>query len=200
MNKNMLAGIGIGVVAAVSIAAISGHHKGNDNENTVTTATDTTQIAPAPAPAPTFAQVVSVTPNTKTISTPRQQCKNVTVTHQAPVKDQHRVVGTALGAAAGGAIGHQIGNGKGNTVATVVGAVGGAIAGHKVQENMQANDTYNTTEQQCSTVYDKSQKTVSYSVTYQIDGKQSKTTMSYNPGNPGTQIPLDQNGQLVVKS
>ncbi|EKT1334684.1 hypothetical protein QDW80_003838 [Salmonella enterica] len=82
-------------------------------------------------------------------------------------------------------------------VATVVGAVGGAVAGHQVQKNMQANDTYTTTEQQCTTVYDKSQKTVSYKVTYQIEGKQSTTTMPYNPGN---QIPLDQNGQLVIKS
>lgn len=107
---------------------------------------------------PTFAQVVSVTPNTKTILTPRQQCHNVTVTRQAPVKDQHRVLGTALGATTGGAIGHQIGNGRGNTVATVVGAVGGVVAGHKVQENMQAYDTYTTTEQQRTTVYDKSKK------------------------------------------
>ncbi|MDN6550781.1 MAG: glycine zipper 2TM domain-containing protein, partial [Enterobacterales bacterium] len=126
---------------------------------------------------------------------PRHHCRNVTVTHRRPVQDENRITGSVLGAVAGGVLGHQIGNGRGKDVATVVGALGGGYAGNQVQGAMQNNDTYTSTQQRCSTVYDKSQKLLGYDVTYKIGDQQGRVRMDKDPG---TQIPVDRNGQLVL--
>ena len=175
MNKSMLAGVGIGVAAALSVAAVASL----DVFSTV----------------PRYAQVLSATPIHESVKTPRQQCRNVTVTHRRPVQDENRIAGSVLGAVAGGVLGHQIGNGRGKDVATVVGALGGGYAGNQVQGSMQNNDTYTTTQQRCSTVYDKSQKLLGYDVTYKIGDQQGRVRMDKDPG---TQIPVDRNGQLVL--
>lgn len=104
MNKSMLAGIGIGVAAALGVAAVASL---NVFER-----------------GPQYAQVVSATPIKETVKTPRQECRNVTVTHRRPVQDENRITGSVLGAVAGGVIGHQFGGGRGKDVATVVGALG----------------------------------------------------------------------------
>lgn len=144
---------------------------------------------------PQYAEVVAVQPVKETIKNPRQVCKDVAVTHQRPVKDQHQIAGTAIGAIAGGLLGNQIGGGKGKTLATVAGAVGGGYAGNKVQEHMQNNDTYTTTETRCSTVTDTSEKVVGYDVRYTLDGKPGKVRMDRDPG---SQIPVDKNGRLIL--
>jgi len=105
VNKSMLAGIGIGVAAALGVAAVASL---NVFER-----------------GPQYAQVVSATPIKETVKTPRQECRNVTVTHRRPVQDENRITGSVLGAVAGGVIGHQFGGGRGKDVATVVGALGG---------------------------------------------------------------------------
>lgn len=105
MNKSMLAGIGIGVAAALGVAAVASL---NVFER-----------------GPQYAQVVSATPIKETVKTPRQECRNVTVTHRRPAQDENRITGSVLGAVAGGVIGHQFGGGRGKDVATVVGALGG---------------------------------------------------------------------------
>ncbi len=61
---------------------------------------------------PQYAQVVSATPIKETVKTPRQECRNVTVTHRRPVQDENRITGSVLGAVAGGVIGHQFGGGR----------------------------------------------------------------------------------------
>ncbi len=104
MNKSMLAGIGIGVAAALGVAAVASL---NVFER-----------------GPQYAQVVSATPIKETVKTPRQECRNVTVTHRRPVQDENRITGSVLGAVAGGVIGHQFGGGRGKDVATVVGRWG----------------------------------------------------------------------------
>ncbi|AJQ99054.1 MULTISPECIES: glycine zipper 2TM domain-containing protein [Hafnia] len=175
MNKSMLAGVGIGVAAALSVAAVA--------------SLDVFSTGPR------YAQVLSATPIHESVKTPRQQCRNVTVTHRRPVQDENRIAGSVLGAVAGGVLGHQIGNGRGKDVATVVGALGGGYAGNQVQGSMQNNDTYTTTQQRCSTVYDKSQKLLGYDVTYKIGDQQGRVRMDKDPG---TQIPVDRNGQLVL--
>ena len=96
---------------------------------------------------------------------------------------------------AGGVIGHQFGGGRGRDVATVVGALGGGYAGNQVQGAMQNNDVTTSVQQRCKTVYDKSQKMLGYDVTYKIGNQQGKIRMDHDPG---TQIPLDKNGQLVL--
>ena len=79
--------------------------------------------------------------------------------------------------------------------ATVVGALGGGYAGNQIQGSMQEGDTYTTTQQRCKTVYDKSEKMLGYDVTYKIGDQQGKIRMDRDPG---TQIPLDSNGQLIL--
>ena len=175
MNKSMLAGIGIGVAAALGVAAVAGLNVLDRG--------------------PQYAQVVSSTPIIESIKTPRKECRNVTVTHRRPVQDENRIAGSVLGAVAGGVIGHQFGGGRGRDVATVVGALGGGYAGNQIQGSMQEGDTYTTTQQRCKTVYDKSEKMLGYDVTYKIGDQQGKIRMDRDPG---AQIPLDSNGQLIL--
>lgn len=104
MNKSMLAGIGIGVAAALGVAAVASL---NVFER-----------------GPQYAQVVSATPIKETVKTPRQECRNVTVTHRRPVQDENRITGSVLGAVAGGVIGHQFGGGRGKDVALLWGRWG----------------------------------------------------------------------------
>ena len=94
-------------------------------------------------------------------------------------------------------IGHQCGGGRGKDVATVVGALGGGYAGNQIQGSLQESDTYTTTQQRCKTVYDKSEKMLGYDVTYKIGDQQGKIRMDRDPG---TQIPLDSNGQLILNN
>ena len=49
----------------------------------------------------------------------------------------------------------------------------------------------------CKTVYDKSEKMLGYDVTYKIGDQQGKIRMDKDPG---TQIPLDDNGQLILNN
>ncbi|KEZ68854.1 hypothetical protein C5I_0129935, partial [Pseudomonas syringae pv. syringae FF5] len=136
----------------------------------------------------------AVEPINQQIKTPREVCKDVTVTRQAPVKDQHQIVGSVIGAVAGGLLGNQVGGGNGKKIATVAGALGGGYAGNKVQEGMQERDTYTTTQNRCTTVNDVSDKVVGYNVKYKLNEKVGQVRMERDPG---SQIPVDKNGQLI---
>ncbi|SHM79814.1 Uncharacterized conserved protein YcfJ, contains glycine zipper 2TM domain [Pseudomonas asturiensis] len=175
MNKSMLVGavLGAAVVTAGGAVATYSLVKGG----------------------PEYADVLAVEPINQQIKTPREVCKDVTVTRQAPVKDQHQIVGSVIGAVAGGLLGNQVGGGNGKKLATVAGAVGGGYAGNKVQEGMQERDTYTTTQNRCTTVNDVSQKVVGYNVKYKLNEKVGQVRMERDPGN---QIPVDKNGQLIL--
>ncbi|MEM6159677.1 glycine zipper 2TM domain-containing protein [Erwinia sp. P6884] len=175
MNKSMLAGIGIGVAAALGVAAVAGMNVFDRG--------------------PQFAQVLSATPIKETSRNPRQECRNVTLTHRRAVQDEHRITGSVLGAVAGGVLGHQFGGGRGKDVATVAGALAGGYGGNQAQGALQDRDTYTTTEQRCKTVYDKQEKTMGYDVTYQIGDRQGKIRMD---NEPGARIPLNSDGQLIL--
>ena len=175
MNKSLVTGLVVGAVVAVGATAFAGlkmMHKG-----------------------PEYADVLKVTPLTKAVHTPRQDCHDETVTHQAPVKDQHQVIGTVAGAVIGGVIGHQIGGGTGRDIATVAGAAGGGYAGNRIQKNLQDKDTYTTTEQKCATVYDTSEKHLGYEVRYRLNGQEATVKMDHDPGE---RIPV-RDGQLVLE-
>ncbi|MCQ4287747.1 glycine zipper 2TM domain-containing protein [Pseudomonas stutzeri] len=174
MNKSMLVGAVLGAVVVTAGGAFATY-----------TLVDR---------GPEFAEVLNVEPVTETIKTPREVCKEVTVTRQKPVQDQHRIAGTAVGAVVGGLLGNQVGGGTGKKIATVAGAVGGGYAGNQVQERMQANDTYTTTETRCNTVTDTHDKVVGYEVKYDLDGKVGTVRMDRDPGN---RIPV-QDGQLML--
>lgn len=173
MNKSMATGLVIGVTIAIAASGIAGYNLMKKEE---------------------FAEVVSVKELTETVKTPREQCEQVAVQKQAPVKDKNKLTGTIAGAVVGGLLGNQVGGGTGKKLATVGGAVAGGYAGNKVQENMQKSDVVTTTETRCKTVYDTSTKSNGYDVTYMLDGKQGVVRMPYNPG---ARIPV-KDGQLVL--
>lgn len=177
MNKSMLAGVGIGVAAALGVAAVAGMKVFNST--------------------PQYAQVLSAKAIKQTLSDPRQECRNVTLIHRRAVQDENRLAGSVLGAVAGGVLGHQFGGGRGRDVATVAGALAGGYGGNQVQGALQDRDTYSTSEQRCKTVYDKHEKMLGYDVTYKIGNQQGKVRMD---NDPGTRIPLDSDGQLVLSS
>ncbi len=177
MNKSLVAGIGIGIVAALGIASVAGmnaFHRG-----------------------PEYAQVLSAVPIRDVTKNPRQECHDVSVVHRRPVQDENRLTGSILGAVAGGVLGHQFGGGHGRSLATVAGAVAGGYAGNQAQAGLQNRDTYTTTRQQCRTVYDKQEKILGYDVTYKIGDQQGKVRMDQAPGQ---RIPLDNNGQLIINN
>ena len=175
MNKSMLVGAVLGAVVVTAGGALATYSLVNKG--------------------PEYADVTDVQPIKQQVKTPREVCKDVTVTRQAPVKDQHQIAGTVLGAVAGGLLGNQVGGGTGKKIATVAGAVGGGYAGNKVQEGMQNRDTYSTTQTRCSTVNDVSEKVVGYNVKYAIGDKVGQVKMDHEPGST---IPLDENGKLVL--
>ncbi|UAW99718.1 glycine zipper 2TM domain-containing protein [Halopseudomonas nanhaiensis] len=175
MNKSMLSGIVLGAVVATAGGAIAGYSAMANK-------------------TPTHADVTRVAEIKEQEKTPRQVCRDVTVTRQKPVKDQHQVIGTVAGAVIGGVLGNQVGGGNGKKVATVAGAAAGGYAGNKAQEQLQANSTYTTTEQRCETVYDINDKIVGYQVDYRIGEETGTVRMD---SHPGERIPL-QNGQLAL--
>jgi uncharacterized protein YcfJ len=172
MDKSLLTGLVIGAAVAAGAGAVAGLKLMNRG--------------------PQYAEVLNVTPLTKTIHTPRQECHDEQVTQKAPVKDEHQVLGTIAGAVIGGVIGHQVGGGSGRDIATVAGAAGGGYAGNRVQKSMQDRDTVTTTQQKCETVYDSSEKTTGYRVRYRLNGKEDSVKMDHDPG---PRIPL-RDGQL----
>jgi uncharacterized protein YcfJ len=146
--------------------------------------------APAPAPVvekpvraePKYARVVSVEPQKRTVTEPREVCQDVQVTQQAPVRDEHRIAGTVIGGVLGAVVGNQIGSGKGRKIAKVAGAVGGAYAGNKVQEHIQNSNTVTTTEKKCETVNESHEVPDGYRVTYEWKGSTRTVHMATHPG------------------
>ncbi|MDY7559216.1 glycine zipper 2TM domain-containing protein [Pseudomonas sp. 10B1] len=175
MNKSLLIGAVLGAVGVTAGGAIATYSlvKGG----------------------PEYADVLGVQPIKEQVKTPREVCKEVAVTRQAPVKDQNQILGSVLGAVAGGLLGNQVGGGNGRKLATVAGAVGGGYAGNRVQEGMQNRDTYTTNQTRCNTVNDISDKVVGYDVKYQLNGKVGQVRMDRDPGN---QIPVNKQGQLIL--
>lgn len=174
MNKSMATGLVIGVAVAIAASGFAGYQMLNKE---------------------VYADVVAVKEVTETVKTPREQCEQVAVQKQAPVKDTNKLTGTIAGAVVGGLLGNQVGGGTGKKIATVAGAAAGGYAGNKIQDNMQKSDVTTVMETRCKTVYDSSKKTVGYDVTYMLNGQQGVARMSFNPG---ARIPVNKEGQLVL--
>ncbi len=158
MNSSLTILAAGGLVTLAGVAAIAGHQASNT------------------------ARVVSSVATTRSVKVAHEQCHDQTVTHQAPVKDTHRLLGTGIGAALGGILGHQIGGGRGNTLATVAGAAGGAYAGNQVQEKTQESDTTTSVEKRCETVYEHRQEPAGYDVVYDYRGERHRVHMDSDPG------------------
>ena len=173
MNKSLAVGLVIGAVAAGGAGAFAGYRM-------ITT--------------PTGAEVVSAKALTRTVKTPRQDCHDEEVTHQKPVKDKDRLVGTGVGAVVGGLLGSRVGGGNTRIFTGLAGAAAGGYAGNKIQQKVQQGDTYTTKEQRCVTVYDSHEESAGYEVVYMLDGKRHHIRMDHDPGK---QIPV-RDGQIVL--
>ena len=173
MDKSMLIGIAAGAAAVTAVGGYAGY-----------------QVLKGPD----YAEVISAKEVTEKVRTPREECRQVAVSHKAPVKDEHRIAGTAIGAVLGGVLGNQVGGGNGRMVATVAGAAGGGYAGNTVQDNMQKSDQVIQMKTHCKTVYDFSTKSLGYDVTYKLMDKQGVVRMDHKPGQ---RIPVKE-GQLVL--
>ena len=77
----------------------------------------------------------------------------------------------------------------------MAGAAAGGYAGSKIQKNMQDNNTTQTVEQRCRTVYDSVEKPNGYEVRYRLDGQERTVMLDYDPGRS---IPVE-NGLLVLQ-
>ena len=82
MNKSLLVGAVLGAVGVTAGGAVATYSLVKSG--------------------PEYAQVLAVQPVKTQIKTPREVCKDVAVTRQKPVQDQHQIVGTVVGALAGG--------------------------------------------------------------------------------------------------
>ncbi|GAB3258747.1 glycine zipper 2TM domain-containing protein [Chitinimonas naiadis] len=176
MNKSMLIGIAIGGASALSLGAVAGYQA---------------------LKGPEYADVLQVAAVREKVKTPEEVCKQVQVSHKAPVKDENRITGTVIGGVLGGVLGNQVGGGNGKKIATVAGLAGGAYAGNRLQKNMQDKDTTTTTEERCKTVTKVHEQVVGYDVRYRLDGKESTVRMEQPP--TGDRIPVE-NGKLVLSA
>jgi uncharacterized protein YcfJ len=174
MNKSLLIGLAVGAAAAAGAGAVAGLKVMNRG--------------------PQYADVVQVTPLTRTIRTPKRDCHDDTVVHRRPARDKHQIFGTVAGAVVGGLLGHYVGGGTGRDLATAAGAAAGGYAGNRIENKVQRGNTYTTTERRCATVYERSVEQEGYEVRYRIGDKEGTVRMDHDPGQ---RIPL-AHGQLVL--
>jgi uncharacterized protein YcfJ len=174
MNKSLLIGLAVGAAAAAGAGAVAGLKVMNRG--------------------PQYADVVQVTPLTRTLRTPKRDCHDDAVVHQRPARDKHQIFGTVAGAVVGGLLGHYVGGGTGRDIATAAGAAAGGYAGNRIENKVQGGNTYTTTERKCATVYERSVEQEGYEVRYRIGKKEGTVRMDHDPGQ---RIPLEH-GQLIL--
>jgi uncharacterized protein YcfJ len=142
-----------------------------------------------------YAEVTAVKPVTRTVSVPREECRDQLVTLTRETQDPKQVTGTVAGAVLGGILGNQVGGGKGKDLATVAGAVAGGYAGNKTQEGMQARNTYQENQRVCTMVNETHEEQAGYDVQYKLNGVTNSIHLDYDPGE---RIPV-VDGQLSIK-
>ncbi|MCL5040965.1 MAG: glycine zipper 2TM domain-containing protein [Gammaproteobacteria bacterium] len=181
MNKTMISVLVVSGVAVIGGVAIANYQVQSDPEV-------------QQAQAPTHAEVIRVADITHTEQVPREVCRDVEVTRQKPVQDEHRITGSVAGAIVGGVLGNQVGGGSGKKLATIAGAAAGGYAGNKTQERIQQSNTYTTLETRCEMQYESRQRHDGYQVDYRIGEETGSVRMQHHPGD---RIPLN-NGELVL--
>jgi uncharacterized protein YcfJ len=144
------------------------------------------------AQAQEVGRVLSSTPVVQQVAVPRQMCG----TQQVAVQQPKTGAGAAMGAIAGGAVGNQIGSGGGKAAATILGVVGGLVLGDRIEGSpTTVQNVQNCTTQ---TVYEN--RTMSYNVVYEFNGKQYTVNMPQDPG-PTVRLqvtPMTANGMESV--
>jgi uncharacterized protein YcfJ len=175
MNTLLIAGVAAGAIAVTAVGAVAGYRMFDNGR---------------------YAEVLAVRPATKTVTVPREECRDEVVTLTAPTKDPNQIAGSVVGAVVGGVLGNQVGAGNGKKLATVGGAVAGGYAGNKVQEGMQARNTYQETHRNCRTVNDRRQEPDGYDVTYRLGGREQVVRMAYDPG---SRIAVENGGLVLAR-
>jgi uncharacterized protein YcfJ len=134
------------------------------------------------ANAAEYADVVSATPVTASVDTPRQECADV----PQVVQQQPSGGGALIGAIVGGVIGNQFGHGFGRAAATGLGAVAGSAIGNNVEANNGAVST--VASRRCRTVGGVDYRVVGYDVVYDYNGQRYQTRL---PRDPGPRLAID---------
>lgn len=127
------------------------------------------------------AQVISVSPRTETINSPRQECRTDYERSNSYNSGSRDVGGAIIGGLAGGLLGHTVGKGNGKLAATAVGAATGAIVGDRID-----NDSVTTSTrpiERCTSIDNWQTVSRGYVVTYRYNGRDLTTVMPYDPGN-----------------
>ena len=133
-------------------------------------------FSPLAARATEYADVVSATPVTVRVSTPRQVCRD----EAQIVQPGPSGAGAVIGAIAGAVLGHNIGAGFGRAAATGLGVVAGAAIGDQIEAiNTPAAEV---AVRRCQTVNRIESRVVGYEVMYDFAGQRYSTRMARDPG------------------
>jgi uncharacterized protein YcfJ len=134
------------------------------------------------AAATEYGIVKRVTPLHNMVTTPTQNCQQVS---EYVPQSNNINIGTVIGAVGGNIVGKQIGTGGTNAIATFIGTGTGAILGHR----MAQSDGYQT-KTVCAANYHNGSKVHGYNVVVDYKGRLISSYLNYNP-NVGSQIPVN---------
>lgn len=128
------------------------------------------------------ARVVSVTPQTERVNSPRQDCRTEYIRESTSSGDRD-IGGAIIGGIAGGLLGSQIGKGNGRVAGAAVGAATGAIVGDRIDNSGRREGGYRSRPvEHCTTVDNWQTVTRNYLVSYRYNGRLYTTTMPNDPG------------------
>lgn len=130
------------------------------------------------------ARVVSVTPEYRQISAPRQECYDESAPRRPYYRSEERSYGGALiGGVTGAIVGNQIGRGHGREAATAIGAVTGALVGDRIQNRNDSDGWEPRTARRCREIEQWENQLTGYRVMYEYGGRRHTTIMAHDPGN-----------------
>lgn len=127
------------------------------------------------------ARVLSVTPQTERVNSPRQECRTEYIQDSRTPSGSRDIVGSIIGGVAGGLLGSQFGRGNGRIASAAVGAATGAIVGDRIDNSGQQGNASRPVER-CVTVDNWQMVSRGYLVSYRFNGRDYTSTMSYDPG------------------
>ncbi len=131
-----------------------------------------------------MAQVLSVSPRTETVNSPRQECRTEYERSSSYNSGERDVGGAIIGGIAGGLLGSQVGKGKGRVASAAIGAATGALVGDRIDNSNNGYNSYSTRPiERCTSVDNWQTVNRGYLVTYRYNGRDYTTVTPYDPGN-----------------
>lgn len=129
------------------------------------------------------ARVISVTPQTERINTPREECHTEYVRERYSYNSDRSLAGPIIGGIAGGLLGSQIGKGSGRVAGAAVGAGVGAIVGDRIDNDGRDRRSYGTRPvERCEAVDSWQTVNRGYLVKYRYNGRTYSTVTDNDPG------------------